>query len=61
MTDKVGVNKAFYATYVADVVAIVALVSAGALAWHGTVTATDYKDLVILCLGYVFGKQSLNA
>lgn len=38
-----------------DIVAVVVLVTAGALAYHGTVANNDFKDLAILVLGYVFG------
>lgn len=44
-----------YNVVMPDIVAIIAVVAAGVLSYHGTVSDTDFKELVILVLGYVFG------
>ena len=43
---------------VTDAVAVVAVIATTVLTYHGTVSSDDFKALVILSLGYVFGKSA---
>lgn len=38
-----------------DIVALVVIVAMAALTWNSNVSSADFKDAVILVLGYVFG------